>query len=87
MASSYPHKYTILIVYNIYYKWSLDFGIQGGRLIFNYMTILSLAFTFSLWLNTKQYSLGYPWSNPIRINHFSLELNLIGIFLYGDNCV
>ena len=26
---------------------------------------------------------GYPWSNPIRVNDFSLRLNLIGIFSYG----
>jgi len=26
---------------------------------------------------------GYPWSNPIRVNDFSLTLSLIGIFLYG----
>ena len=26
---------------------------------------------------------GYPWSNPIRLNNFSYELSLIGIFLDG----
>ena len=26
---------------------------------------------------------GYLWSNPIRVNDFSLRLSLIGIFLYG----
>jgi hypothetical protein len=29
------------------------------------------------------YTSGYPWSNPIRVNDFSLTLSLIGIFLYG----
>lgn len=26
---------------------------------------------------------GYPWSDPIRLNIFSYELSLIGIFLGG----
>jgi hypothetical protein len=26
---------------------------------------------------------GHPWSNPIRVNYFSLGLSLIGIFLSG----
>src|SRR5882762_11393592 len=26
---------------------------------------------------------GYPWSDPIRLNNFSLALSLIGFFLYG----
>ena len=29
------------------------------------------------------YTSGYLWSNPIRVNDFSLRLSLIGIFLYG----
>jgi len=60
MASNYPHRYSILIVYNISYKWFLDVGIRGGQwsggdwviigqLIFSHVTILGLAFTFSLW--------------------------------------
>ena len=31
------------------------------------------------WFSTS----GYPWSNPIRLNNFSYELSLIGIFLDG----
>ena len=26
---------------------------------------------------------GYPWSDPIRLNNFSLALSLVGIFLHG----
>ena len=26
---------------------------------------------------------GYPWSDPIRLNNFSLALSLIDFFLYG----
>ena len=26
---------------------------------------------------------GYPWSDPIRLNDFSLALSLIGFFVYG----
>jgi hypothetical protein len=26
---------------------------------------------------------GYPWSDPIRLNDFSLALSLIGFFIYG----
>ena len=33
--------------------------------------------------NDAKHTSGYPWSNPIRLNNFSYELSLIGIFLDG----
>ena len=36
-----------------------------------------------LWKMDVENTSGYPWSNPIRLNNFSYELSLIGIFLDG----